>query len=126
VVALLGASLASAAHVFDMQEKFEKVMTHGQLLTETVKVASSGAVVEEKTYERHIERTISFAQDPNKEFHMTNWIENMTKQIAEHKEKMKMANSNTPLYTCGDREPDGKEHDAGAFFPTFAGEITAQ
>ena len=57
---------------------------------------------------------------------MTNWIENMTKGIQEHKEKMKMTNGNSPVYTCGDREPDGTVHDAGAWFPTFAGEVTEQ
>lgn len=50
----------------------------------------------------------------------------MTKGIQEHKEKMKMTNGNSPVYTCGDREPDGTVHDAGAWFPTFAGEVTEQ
>ena len=61
VAALLFASLASAENTFDLQAEMAKFLTHGKLLSEDVRVASSGAVVEEKTYERHIERTISFA-----------------------------------------------------------------
>jgi len=55
---------------------------------------------------------------------MTQHIENMTKGIADRKQKMAMSNGNNPIYTCSDREPDGTKHDAGAWFPTFAGEIS--
>jgi hypothetical protein len=38
---------------------------------------------------------------------------------------MMASNGNTPIYKCDDREPDGTPHDAGAFFPVFAGEINS-
>lgn len=39
---------------------------------------------------------------------------------------MMASNGNTPIYKCDDREPDGTPHDAGAFFPVFAGEINSE
>jgi len=94
------------------------------MISAETKLASSGAMVDEKVFENHVERHISFPHDPTGEYKQTRHIENMTKGIRDRKLKMAQSNGNTPIYTCSDREPDGTPHDAGAFFPTFAGEIS--
>ncbi len=127
--ALLLATLACAENVFDMKHAIETALferARGELLAEELRSATSGAIVSIKTYENHEDRHISFAHDPTGEWTMTNHIKNMTQGIKEHKKVMMESNSNVPVYTCADREPDSEgKHFAGAFFPTFAGEVTA-
>jgi hypothetical protein len=86
--ALLLATLASAENIFDMKQAIEQTLferARGELLSEELKSASSGAIVSVKTYENHEDRNISFAHDPTGEWTMTNHIKNMTKGIKEHK-----------------------------------------
>jgi hypothetical protein len=125
--AVLLATLASAENVFDLKDAMEKVIKKtdaGELLSQHTRMASSSAMVEENIFANHVERFISFPDDPTGQYRMTKHIENMTQKIAERKQKMAMSNGNNPVYTCSDREPDGSKHDSGAFFPTFAGEIS--
>lgn len=89
--ALLLATLACAENVFDMKHAIETALferARGELLTEELRSATSGAIVSIKTYENHEDRHISFAHDPTGEWTMTNHIKNMTQGIKEHKKVM--------------------------------------
>ena len=111
--AVLLATLASAENMFDLKQSMETLLneraTRGELVSEELRSATSGAIVGVKTYENHEERNISFPHDPTGEFRQTQHIKNMTKGIKEHKNIMMETNSNTPTYTCSDREPDAHE-----------------
>lgn len=71
-------------------------------------------------------RTINFANDPDNFFRTNNHILNMTKGIRDHKQKMEKLSSDSPIYSCDDREPESTKSAAGAFLPVFAGEINAE
>ena len=121
---MLLAVTASATNVFSVQDALKEQL-YGGLLRHEGRIASSGAMVEEKVYDNHVERTISFPADPTGEYRQTKMIENMTEGIIEMKKKMAQSNGNSPIYTCADREPDGGKVSDLAFLPTFAGEINA-
>ena len=122
--AMLLAATASATNVFSVQDAIKQSL-FGSLLSHESRIASSGAMVEEKVFDNHVERTISFPSDPTGEYRRTKLIENMTEGIKEQKQMMQKSNGNTPIYTCTDREPDGTDLSTLAFLPTFAGEVNA-
>ena len=53
-------------------------------------------------------------------------MKSMTEGIRKHKQKMMEVNSDSPIYTCDDREPDGTKADSGAFLPVFVGEVNTE
>ena len=69
--ALLLATLASAENMFDLKQSIEQTLferQRGELVSEELRSATSGAIVGVKTYENHEERNISFPHDPTGEF----------------------------------------------------------
>jgi len=94
-------------------------------LSYSVRKSSSGALVEESNWGSHVQKKVTFPNAPYYDHSLTaDRMEHMTEGIREAKKKMQQQNSNTPIYTCDNREPDGDATSTLAFLPVFAGEVT--